>query len=194
MSVWSALRDGLMATTKQIVVYVYDSATQADTALAAIQQVDRALEALTLDDIAVVRKAADGTISFTERHHYHAGPALYAAIAVRLGLDIGFPNDALRAVGKLLDPDTSALITLVTPEEWDIISTELDRLGGTLIQRPLPQELIAKLAPGATLVTAPQAEEHRPVLERAVAAEAPSAPSAQEHPLEVLSEGRGEVF
>jgi uncharacterized membrane protein len=182
-----------MATAKQIVVYVYDSATQADTALTAIQQVDRALEALTLDDIAVVRKAADGTISFTERHHYHAGPALYAAIAVRLGLDIGFPNDALRAVGKLLDPDTSALITLVTPEEWDIISTELDRLGGTLIQRPLPQELIDKLAPGATLVTAPQAEEHRPVPEPTVAAEASSAPSAQEHPPEVLSEEHGEV-
>jgi uncharacterized membrane protein len=79
---------------------------------------------------------------------YQAGPAAYSVsynTAERLIRDNGFLDDALREVGEHLDAGSSALITLVTPEEEPIVIQELERLGGKLIQRDIAPELLAEL-------------------------------------------------
>jgi uncharacterized membrane protein len=79
---------------------------------------------------------------------YQAGPAAYSVsynTAERLIRDNGFLDDALREVGEHLDAGSSALITLVTPEEEPVVIQELERLGGKLIQRDIAPELLAEL-------------------------------------------------
>jgi uncharacterized membrane protein len=79
---------------------------------------------------------------------YQAGPAAYSVsynTAERLIRDSGFLDDALREVGEHLDAGSSALITLVTPDEEPVVIEELERLGGKLIQREIAPELLAEL-------------------------------------------------
>ena len=79
---------------------------------------------------------------------YQAGPAAYSAsynTAERLIRDSGFYDEALREIGEHLDAGSSALITLVTPEEEPIVVEELERLGGKLIQADVAPEIIAEL-------------------------------------------------
>jgi uncharacterized membrane protein len=79
---------------------------------------------------------------------YQAGPAAYSLsynTAERLIRDSGFYDEALREVGEHLDAGSSALITLVTPDEEHIVIEELERLGGKMIQKEVAPELLAEL-------------------------------------------------
>ena len=79
---------------------------------------------------------------------YQAGPAAYSVsynTAERLIRDSGFLDDALREVGEHLDAGSSALITLVTPDEEPVVVEELERLGGKLIQQDVAPEILAEL-------------------------------------------------
>jgi uncharacterized membrane protein len=79
---------------------------------------------------------------------YQAGPQAYSTsynAAERLIRDRGFLDEALREVGEHLDAGSSALITLVTPDEEPIVVEELERLGGKLIQKDLPPEFLDEL-------------------------------------------------
>ena len=79
---------------------------------------------------------------------YQAGPAAYSVsynTAERLIRDSGFLDDALREVGEHLDAGSSALITLVTPDEEQVVIEELERLGGKLIQQDVAPEILAEL-------------------------------------------------
>jgi uncharacterized membrane protein len=79
---------------------------------------------------------------------YQAGPAAYSAsynTAERLIRDRGFLDEALREVGEHLDAGSSALITLVTPDEEPVVVEELERLGGKLIQQEVAPEVYAEL-------------------------------------------------
>jgi uncharacterized membrane protein len=79
---------------------------------------------------------------------YQAGPAAYSTgynTAERVMRDGGFLDEALREVGEHLDAGSSALITLVTPDEEPIVVQELERLGGRLIQKEIPPEFIEEL-------------------------------------------------
>ena len=79
---------------------------------------------------------------------YQAGPAAYSVsynTAERLIRDSGFLDDALREVGEHLDAGSSALITLVTPDEEPVVIVEIERLGGKLFQREIAPELLAEL-------------------------------------------------
>lgn len=63
-----------------------------------------------------------------------------------LGPDLGFPNDALLAIGAQLDAGRSALITLVKPEEYPIVVDELQRLGGERVEHLVSAEVVARLS------------------------------------------------
>jgi uncharacterized membrane protein len=79
---------------------------------------------------------------------YQAGPAAYSTsynTAERLIRDRGFLDEALREVGEHLDAGSSALITLVTPDEEPIVVEELERLGGRLIQKDVAPEFLDEL-------------------------------------------------
>jgi uncharacterized membrane protein len=79
---------------------------------------------------------------------YMAGPAAYQEgynTAERLVRDAGFPDAALAQVGEHLTAGSSALITLVHPHEAPIVTAELQRLGGTIVEHAVPPEVVAEL-------------------------------------------------
>ena len=79
---------------------------------------------------------------------YLAGPAAYHEgynTAERLVRDTGFPDAALEQIGEHLSAGSSALITLVHPHEAPIVTAELQRLGGTILEHPVPPEVVAEL-------------------------------------------------
>jgi uncharacterized membrane protein len=81
-----------------------------------------------------------------------AGPAAYSTsynTAERLIRDRGFLDEALREVGEHLDAGSSALITLVTPDEEPVVVEELERLGGKLIQQDVAPEILDELTQDA---------------------------------------------
>lgn len=63
----------------------------------------------------------------------------------RLVGDAGFPDEALYEVGQRLDAGSSALITLVTPEEQPLVVAELVRLGGHIVEHTVAPEIVAQL-------------------------------------------------
>ncbi len=79
---------------------------------------------------------------------YAAGPMAYTdaynAAQSRLK-DAGFPDRALRELGEHLDGGSSALITLVTPDEAELVKIRLGQLGGVFIEHTLPPEVAAAL-------------------------------------------------
>ncbi len=77
-----------------------------------------------------------------------AGPLVYddAYNAAQSRLkDAGFPDYALRELGEHLDAGSSALITLVTPDEVELVKIRLEQLGGVFIEHTLPAEVAAAL-------------------------------------------------
>jgi uncharacterized membrane protein len=71
---------------------------------------------------------------------YQAEEAVYGLVK-----DSGFPDDALRAIGEELDTGSSALITLVRPEEEALVVDELEKLGGTIVRHPIPPDIVEQL-------------------------------------------------
>jgi uncharacterized membrane protein len=63
-----------------------------------------------------------------------------------LGREQGFPDDELRHLAESLAAGHSLLITLVRPEEAALVETELERLGGRLVQQTLPPEIAKRLS------------------------------------------------
>ena len=59
--------------------------------------------------------------------------------------DVGFPDQTLRQLGEQLHAGSSALVTLVDPQQSATVVAELEKLGGTIIQGQLPPETVAAL-------------------------------------------------
>ncbi len=59
--------------------------------------------------------------------------------------DMGFPDDALYAIGEQLQAGQTALIALIDPADEPIVRAELERLGGQIVQHSLPAALVARL-------------------------------------------------
>jgi uncharacterized membrane protein len=72
-----------------------------------------------------------------------SGAALGTEVAAQR--DVGFPDDALRQIGQQLHGGSSALVTLVQPEQSPIVIAELEKLGGTIVQSELPAATVEAL-------------------------------------------------
>ena len=59
--------------------------------------------------------------------------------------DTGFPDSALRELGEHLDAGSSAIITLVTEAEAELVKTRLGQLGGVFIEHTLPAQVAVAL-------------------------------------------------
>lgn len=59
--------------------------------------------------------------------------------------DGGFPDAALRAVGERIADGSSALVVLAKADEAAIVTSELVRLGGHMVERTLGMDLISRL-------------------------------------------------
>jgi uncharacterized membrane protein len=59
--------------------------------------------------------------------------------------DVGFPDETLRQLGEQLHAGSSALVTLIDPKHSATVVTELEKLGGTIIQGQLPPATVAAL-------------------------------------------------
>lgn len=59
--------------------------------------------------------------------------------------DMGFPDYTLQQIGETLDAGSSALITLVKPDEEPIVIEELQRLGGTIVQHTIDADVATLL-------------------------------------------------
>ncbi|KGF72080.1 hypothetical protein DO97_12355 [Neosynechococcus sphagnicola sy1] len=157
----------------ELVVCTFEGATKAEEAKQAIQHLDTQLVTVKLGNIAVLRKDEAGKFSFSETGAEAAvaqgttigmlsgmilgmlfGPAALAAGAAVgtlagglpfVGIDLGFPDPILKQLGDSLKAGSSALVTLLKPEERDLIIEELQTLGGTLIQHELPADIVQKL-------------------------------------------------
>lgn len=158
----------------QLIICVFDGATRADEVKQAIQNLDKRLDTVKLGNIAIVRKGVAGKITFDETEDVSARQgALFGAVAggllglvalsvpgaVMIGttgaaiggitadsLDMGFADRELKQIGEGLEKGSSAFITLVRDgEEATIIISELEQLGGTLMQRALSEQVVAQL-------------------------------------------------
>lgn len=168
-----------MSEIQQLIVCTFDGERRATEVRAALQELDR-IETVHLGNIAVVKKASDGEVEFSETQDYTAplgvaagallggltdlvykiigGPGAVAGATVgaqvrtsvrRIIGDLGFPDDALRALGAALDAGHSALLALVRLDDAPRVTRELERLGGTLVQHELSPELVAALTRAA---------------------------------------------
>ncbi len=63
----------------------------------------------------------------------------------RLVGDMGFPDPALQEIGAQLNAGSSALITLVQSGEISLVITELQRLGGTIVEHAVAADIVAEL-------------------------------------------------
>lgn len=59
--------------------------------------------------------------------------------------DMGFPDEALQAIGERLDVGSSALLTLVRSYEQPLVVAQLEQLGGKIVEHIIPPEIIARL-------------------------------------------------
>ena len=166
-----------MAPNTQLIICLFDGDAKADEARAAIQALDEQLDTIKLGNIAILRKGADGQLSFSETQELNeykrdtkfgivlgwllgaantlVGAPLGVAPGVEAGAafgteaaaqrDVGFPDDALRQLGEKLHAGSSALVTLVAPDQTATVVAELEALGGTIDHAPLPPETLAAL-------------------------------------------------
>jgi uncharacterized membrane protein len=58
---------------------------------------------------------------------------------------MGFPDYTLQQIGETLDAGSSALITLVRPDEEPIVIEELQKLGGTIVQHTIDADVATLL-------------------------------------------------
>ncbi|MFN8483860.1 MAG: DUF1269 domain-containing protein [Anaerolineae bacterium] len=178
--------------TKELVVCIFDGAKKADEAQKAIRELDKRLDVVKLGHIAVIHKNDDGKVTLSEtgdpghqwgRWSIAGGAAAALAVAATGGailipallgggavavatqfIDTGFPDTSLREIGNGLERNQSALVTIVdNPEEREIVESELQDLGGTLVQGTLSDEMIKKL--GAAAAAALPATETEEVVE-----------------------------
>jgi len=169
-----------MAPQTQLIICLFDGDAKADEARSAIQALDEQLDTIKLGNIAILRKDADGQLSFSETEELHeytrdtkfgivlgwllgaantlAGAPLGVAPGVEAGAafgtkaaaqrDVGFPDEALRQLGEQLHAGSSALVTLVAPDQATAVVAELEKLGGTITHGQLPPATIAALTGG----------------------------------------------
>jgi uncharacterized membrane protein len=165
-----------MANT-QLIVCTFDGDARADEARAAVQALDQQLGAIKLGNIAILRKGADGKLTFSETEELReysrdstfgivlgwllgaantlVGAPLGVAPGVEAGAafgieaaaqrDVGFPDETLRQLGQQLHAGSSALVTLVEPDQSAAVTAELEKLGGMIVQSRLPPDAIAAL-------------------------------------------------
>jgi uncharacterized membrane protein len=66
-------------------------------------------------------------------------------VAESLVRDMGFPDDALYALGERLADGQAALIVLIDPADEPLVRAELERLGGMITEHLIPPEIAARL-------------------------------------------------
>ena len=166
-----------MTSHTQLIACLFDGDAKADEARSAIQALDEQFGTLKLGNIAILRKGADGSVTFSETQELReysrdttfgivlgwllgaantlVGAPLGVAPGVESGAalgieaaaqrDVGFPDQALRQLGEQLHAGSSALVTLVAPDQATAVVAELEKLGGTIMQGRLPPETVAAL-------------------------------------------------
>lgn len=105
------------------------------------------------EQIGAALGAVAGTItSFLYAFVGLIGPSTGAAVAETtanaaetLVRDMGFPDDALYAIGERLQAGQTALIALVDPANEATVRAELERQGGTIVQHALPPGIVERL-------------------------------------------------
>jgi uncharacterized membrane protein len=164
----------------ELIVCTFSGATKATEVMKAIQDLDEELDTVKLSNIAVLSKDEQGKFSFQETCKGSAitqgstigalcgavvgllaGPVGVVAGAAAgsavgsipgLGIDLGFPDPVLKQLGEMLNAGSSALVTLLDPEERDVVVEELQKQGGTLVEHTLPNDIYEKLLAAETNV------------------------------------------
>jgi len=161
------------ADPRKLLVLAFDSPIRAQEAFLAVQRLT-AEGRLLVQDAVFIQKREDGKVKVTETLDISPGNAavngslwgalfgtiiagpvgLLAGGAVSAGLgaliakftDIGVPDGTVEAIGKALEPNTTALALLVSHIDDDALATELRRFAGaTLVQTDLSPEMIERL-------------------------------------------------
>ena len=185
---------------KHLVVALYNDLTLARQAQQSINVWDKAQDSIKLGSTAVIYKGSDGSLHW-ERTGVKdwkksavvvgvaglilgAGALVWAGIGAALGgIDtrrLGVPKEDMRAIGDSLDQGKAALAVLCDDYEVAPLSAELTRLGGTITDYTVPQDVVAQTEQGvqAKMATGQVTEESIDVVEFLPATE-PSSPGWQ---------------
>ncbi len=165
-----------MAAKMDLIVCMFDGIEKADEARQAIQQLDAELDTVKLGNIAVLKRDEAGKFSFTETEDVQAGRGglmglvvggLLGIVGGPLGMaagaaagtlaggiaadriDMGFPDSALEALKEHMQHGSSMLVTLLLPEEAEVITVELVGMGGNLLEHYIPEDLSERLLAAA---------------------------------------------
>jgi uncharacterized membrane protein len=184
---------------KHLVVALYNDLTLARQAQQSIDVWDKAQESIKLGSTAVIYKGPDGSLHW-ERTGVKdwkksavvvgvaglvlgAGALVWAGIGAALGgIDtkrLGVSKEQMRAIGDSLDQGKAALAVLCDDYEVAPLSAELTRLGGTITDYAVPQDVVAqteqdvqeKAAAGQVTEESTEVADYMPANE-------PSAPSS----------------
>ncbi len=161
------------ADPRKLLVLAFDSSIRAQEAFLAVQRMTSEGQ-LLVQDAVFIQKRADGKVKVTETLDISpadaavngslwgaligtivAGPVGFiAGGAVSAGIgalvakftDIGVPDGTVEAIGKALEPSTTALALLVSHIDDDALATELRRFAGaSLVQTDLSPEMVERL-------------------------------------------------
>jgi uncharacterized membrane protein len=185
---------------KHLVVALYQDLTLARQAQQSIGVWDKAEESIKLGSTAVMYKGPDGSLHW-ERTGVKdwkksavvvgvaglilgAGALLWAGIGAALGgIDtkrLGVSKEQMRAIGDSLDQGKAALAVLCDDYEVAPLSAELTRLGGTITDYTVPQDVVAQTEQGVqTKAAAGQVTEESTDVADYMPANEPSASTTQ---------------
>jgi uncharacterized membrane protein len=185
---------------KHLVVALYDDLTLARQAQKSLDVWDKAEDSIKLGSTAVIYIGSDGTLHW-ERTGVKdwkksavvvgvtglilgAGALLWAGVgAVLGGIDtrrLGVSKEQMQAIGDSLDQGKAALAVLCDDYEVASLSAELTRLGGTMTDYTVPQDVVTQTEQDiqAKAATGQVTEQSTDVLDFLPATE-PSVPSSQ---------------
>ena len=185
---------------KHLVVALYNDLTLARQAQQSIGVWDKAEESIKLGSTAVMYKGSDGSLHW-ERTGVKdwkksavvvgvagfilgAGALVWAGIGAALGgIDtrrLGVSKEDIRTIGDSLDHGKAALAVLCDDHEVAALSAELTRLGGTIMDYTVPQDVVAQTEQGvqSKAATGTVTEQSTDVVDFLPSIE-PSAPSSQ---------------
>jgi uncharacterized membrane protein len=158
---------------KHLVVAIYQDLTVARQAQKSIDVWDKAEESIKLGSTAVIYKGTDGRLHW-ERTGVKdwkksavvagvaglilgAGALVWAGIGAALGgIDtrrLGVSKEDMHAIGESLDQGKAALAVLCDDHEVAPLSAELTRLGGTITDYTVPEDVVTQTEQGVQAKT-----------------------------------------
>jgi uncharacterized membrane protein len=148
---------------RSFVVSAHPSQKEAETALAALEELARQ-KTIQLADAAIVVRTREGRVDLYQRNELSvgegavgggtagilaglmlgvpiAGPIVGLAIGAGIGaIDRGIDDDRMRRLGAELQPGQAALCVLVTEADWPAVRERMDPLVGELLVTELTPE------------------------------------------------------